>query len=76
MSDVRPFPLDVHQAAIDDLHARIDLTRWPDELPGAGWDHGIPVGYLRELTHHWRHVHDWREHEARLNARCRPATTG
>ncbi|GAB3562896.1 epoxide hydrolase [Amycolatopsis endophytica] len=67
MSDIRPFRLDIPQAQLDDLHARIDLTRWPDQLPGVGWDYGIPLDYVRELTHYWRHDYDWRAHEARLN---------
>jgi hypothetical protein len=24
----------------DDLHDRPASARWPDELPGAGWDYG------------------------------------
>jgi pimeloyl-ACP methyl ester carboxylesterase len=67
MSDIRPFRLDIPQAQLDDLHARLDLTRWPDGLPGVGWDYGIPLDYVRELTHYWRHDYDWRAHEARLN---------
>ncbi|MEU5091787.1 epoxide hydrolase family protein [Streptomyces sp. NPDC021356] len=64
---IRPFRLDVPQSALDDLNDRLDRTRWPDELPGAGWDHGVPAGYLRELVRHWRHAYDWRAAEARLN---------
>ncbi|GAA2077685.1 epoxide hydrolase [Streptomyces albiaxialis] len=63
-----PFRLDVPQTELDDLHARLDRTRWPDELPGVGWAYGVPRGYLKELAHHWRHVYDWRAAEARLNA--------
>lgn len=64
---IRPFRLTVPQADLDDLHDRLDRTRWPDELPGAGWDYGVPVGYLRELVRYWRHTYDWRAAEARLN---------
>ncbi|WP_433019232.1 epoxide hydrolase family protein [Kribbella sp. CA-294648] len=64
---IEPFRLDVPQAELDDLWARIDLTRWPDELPGAGWAYGVPLAYLRDLTQYWRHEYDWRAAEARLN---------
>ena len=37
MSDIRAFKLAVPQAAIDDLHARLDRTLWPDEAPTAPW---------------------------------------
>ncbi|GAA2813775.1 epoxide hydrolase family protein [Crossiella cryophila] len=68
MSEIDPFRIDIPQSQLDDLHARLDLTRWPDELPGTGWDYGVPLDYLRELTEYWRHGYDWRVHEQRLNS--------
>lgn len=62
-----PFRIAVPDSELEDLHRRLDQTRWPDELPHAGWDYGVPRGYLRELADHWRHRYDWRVHEARLN---------
>jgi pimeloyl-ACP methyl ester carboxylesterase len=56
------------QSDLDDLHARLDRTRWPDELPGTGWAYGVPADYLRELVRYWRHTYDWRAAEAELNA--------
>lgn len=64
---IEPFTIAIPETEIADLHARLDRTRWPDQLPGAGWDYGIPLAYLRELAGHWRHRYDWRTHEARLN---------
>ncbi|MGW4867679.1 epoxide hydrolase family protein [Streptomyces chartreusis] len=64
---VRPFRLDIPQSDLDDLHDRLDRTRWPDEIPGSGWAYGVPTDYLRDLVRHWRHVYDWRAAEARLN---------
>ncbi|MET7826045.1 epoxide hydrolase 1 [Streptomyces sp. NBC_01281] len=65
---LRPFRLDIPQSDLDDLHQRLDRTRWPDELPGVGWAYGVPRDYLRELVRYWRHDYDWRAAEARLNA--------
>ncbi|MER7978092.1 epoxide hydrolase [Streptomyces sp. NPDC095817] len=65
---LRPFRLDIPQSDLDDLHQRLDRTRWPDELPGVGWAYGVPRDYLRELVQYWRHDYDWRAAEARLNA--------
>jgi hypothetical protein len=28
--------------------------------PGAGWERGVPVGYLREVAEYWRDGFDWR----------------
>jgi len=64
---VVPFRVDIPQSQLDDLHTRLDLTRWPDELPGVGWDHGVPLGYLKELAGYWRHRYDWRRQERLLN---------
>src|SRR5688500_12190432 len=38
--EIRPFRIDIPQAALDDLHRRLDRTRWPSALPGAGWERG------------------------------------
>jgi epoxide hydrolase len=59
MTTIRPFTLDLPQAQLDDLHARLANTRWPDELPGVGWSRGVPVGYLKELAEYWRTRFDW-----------------
>jgi pimeloyl-ACP methyl ester carboxylesterase len=64
---IRPFRIDVPQARLDDLGARLANTRWPDELPGVGWDRGVPLGYLKDLAEYWRTGYDWRVHEAALN---------
>ncbi|MCX4555430.1 epoxide hydrolase [Streptomyces phaeochromogenes] len=64
---IHPFVLDIPQSDLDDLNARLDLTRWPDELPGVGWEYGVPRDYLKELVRYWRHTYDWRAAEARLN---------
>jgi pimeloyl-ACP methyl ester carboxylesterase len=65
---IRPFRIDVPQAALDDLHARLERTRWPDELPDAAWDYGVPLGYLTDLADYWGSRFDWRAQEAQLNA--------
>ncbi|WBB73460.1 epoxide hydrolase [Micromonospora sp. WMMD1128] len=64
---IKPFRVRVPQADLDDLADRLARTRWPDELPDAGWDYGIPLARVRELAEHWRTTYDWREHEAELN---------
>jgi epoxide hydrolase len=63
-----PSPIAVPQRELDDLHARLAALRWPADVPGAGWDRGVPAGYLRELAEHWRTRFDWRARERELNA--------
>nr|WP_042180151.1 epoxide hydrolase family protein [Kibdelosporangium sp. MJ126-NF4]CEL14226.1 Epoxide hydrolase [Kibdelosporangium sp. MJ126-NF4]CTQ88594.1 Epoxide hydrolase (EC 3.3.2.9) [Kibdelosporangium sp. MJ126-NF4] len=67
MSETRPFHIDVPQSDIDELHRRLDATRWADEIPGTGWERGVPLGYLRELAEYWRTEFDWRRAERWLN---------
>ena len=45
--DIKPFRVAVPKADLDELAARLANTRWPDELPEAGWDYGIPRDYSR-----------------------------
>lgn len=67
-NDIRRFRVDIPQAELAELRERLARTRWPDELPGAGWSYGVPVSRVRELAEYWRTGYDWRAHEARLNA--------
>ncbi|WP_424186015.1 epoxide hydrolase family protein [Actinokineospora sp. G85] len=62
-----PFRIDIPQADLDDLRARLAAARFPAELPGVGWDRGVPVAVLRELAEHWRTGFDWRAREAEIN---------
>jgi pimeloyl-ACP methyl ester carboxylesterase len=64
---IQPFTIDVPDAVLSDLHERLERTRFPEQIPGAGWDYGTELGYLRELVAYWRDNYDWRKQEARLN---------
>jgi pimeloyl-ACP methyl ester carboxylesterase len=66
-TEIRPFRVEVPDDALDDLRDRLGRTRWPGEVPGAGWSRGIPLGYLKQLAGYWRDSYDWRAQEARLN---------
>jgi pimeloyl-ACP methyl ester carboxylesterase len=67
MSVLTPFRVEIPQSDLDDLQVRLDHVRWPDELPGVGWDLGIPLDRMRELVTYWREKFDWRGQEAALN---------
>jgi pimeloyl-ACP methyl ester carboxylesterase len=66
-TSVQPFEIHVAASDIDDLRRRLDATRWPDAIPGSGWEYGTDVGWLRDLCRYWRDGFDWRAQEARLN---------
>jgi pimeloyl-ACP methyl ester carboxylesterase len=65
---IRPYRISVPQADLDDLRERLARTRWAADLPGTGWERGVPTAYLRELAAYWEKEYDWRAHEAALNA--------
>ena len=64
---IRPFTIEVADAELEDLRERLGRTRWPQPLPGVGWERGVPVDYLRELAGYWRDRYDWRKQERELN---------
>src|SRR3712207_6784884 len=66
-AEIRPFRIEIPQAALDDLRERLDRTRFPDEIPGVGWSRGVPLDYLKDLTQYWADGFDWRQQEAKLN---------
>src|SRR5437667_11342176 len=69
MNDViSPFRIEIPPADVDYLHDRLASARWPGELPGVGWDRGVPLDYLKELAGYWRAQYDWRAAEAHLNS--------
>ena len=47
----------------------------PTSLPGAGWDYGVPLGYVRGWWTTGATGYDWRAAEARLNAYPQFTTT-
>ena len=65
---VTPFSIDVPDSVLDDLKARLERTRWPDELPGTNWDYGSNLDYVKELVEYWRTKFDWRAQEKLINS--------
>jgi epoxide hydrolase len=69
MSDeVTDFRIEVADAELEDLQARLRQTRWPEPESVEDWSQGVPLAYLRELCGYWADGYDWRATERRLNA--------
>jgi pimeloyl-ACP methyl ester carboxylesterase len=62
-----PFKVHVEDSVLTDLRERLAKTRWPDQIPDSGWQHGPDTADLKTLCEHWRTDFDWRAQEARLN---------
>lgn len=65
---VRPFRVDIPQAALTDLRQRIAMTRWPGKETVSDASQGAPLADLRPLVEYWGSGYDWRKAEAGLNA--------
>ncbi len=63
----RPFHIHVADSVLDDLRRRLEHTRWPQPIPGTGWDYGANLDAVRDLCDHWQTRYDWRAQEVRLN---------
>ena len=61
------FSVRVSDEVLADLRARIANTRWPGPAPGALWEQGTDLGYLRGLLGYWADGFDWRAQERWLN---------
>jgi pimeloyl-ACP methyl ester carboxylesterase len=66
--DATPFSIRVEAEVLSDLRDRIRRTRWPDQAPGAAWEQGTDLQYLKQLLAYWADEFDWRAQERELNA--------
>jgi pimeloyl-ACP methyl ester carboxylesterase len=64
---IRPFRVDVPQAAVDDMRRHVLETRWPDKELVTDASQGVQLAMMQELARYWANDHDWRATEARLN---------
>jgi pimeloyl-ACP methyl ester carboxylesterase len=66
--EVRPFSIDVSEAALVDLRRRIAATQWPEKETVADESQGVPLATMQELARYWATDYDWRKCEAKLKA--------
>jgi pimeloyl-ACP methyl ester carboxylesterase len=62
-----PYTISLSQTVLDDLQNRLNQTRWPDGIAGAGWSYGADPEYMKELVAYWTDNFDWRRQEESLN---------
>lgn len=65
---ITPFSIRIEPEVLSDLRLRIRNTRWPDPAPGAPWEQGTDLEYLKSLLAYWADEFDWPAQERRLNA--------
>lgn len=76
--EIEHFNVLVSDRDLQDLYAKLELTRLPDELElpsGQEWDWGIPLAVLKPIVEYWRTQYDWRAVEERINRTLPQFTT-
>ncbi|MBY5901342.1 epoxide hydrolase family protein [Rhizobium leguminosarum] len=66
--EIRPFKVEVSEAALTDLRRRLTETRWPDGETVMDRSQGVQPDRLKELVRYWQSSYDWRKAESRLNS--------
>jgi pimeloyl-ACP methyl ester carboxylesterase len=72
---IRPYHIDVPEAALVDLRKRIAATRWPDQQTVNDRSQGVQLATMQGLVKYWGSDYDWRKAEAKLNALPQYVTT-
>ena len=72
--EITPFTIDVPDADVRDLKARLANTRWPSDVV-SDWSRGTPASYARGLADRWANDFDWAAQQDRLNAYPQFTTT-
>jgi pimeloyl-ACP methyl ester carboxylesterase len=65
---ISPFRVNVPEADLEDLRARIAATRFPEKELVEDQSQGVQLATIQALARYWETEYDWRKCEARLNA--------
>ncbi|PYS34125.1 MAG: multidrug MFS transporter [Acidobacteria bacterium] len=63
----RPFKVDIPQATLNRILARVKSTRLPDRLDAPDWRYGANWNYMKSLAEYWITQFDWKKAQANLN---------
>lgn len=63
----KKFTINIPQAKIDELAARLDVTHFAGAPKDAGWSYGTDLAYMKKLVNYWQDSFDWRAAEKKLN---------
>ena len=65
---IRPFTIEIPEAELEALRARIAATRWPSKELVPDRSQGVQLATTRALADYWANEYDFGRVEARLNA--------
>ena len=55
---IQPFQIAVTDAVLDDLHARLRQTRWPEAELVDDWSQGVPLAWMKDICRYWASDYD------------------
>ncbi|XP_078129399.1 epoxide hydrolase 1 [Sander vitreus] len=64
---IYPFKVQTSDKEIEDIHERIDRTRFTDPLEDSCFQYGFNSTYLKKVVSYWRNEFDWKKQVAVLN---------
>jgi pimeloyl-ACP methyl ester carboxylesterase len=67
-AEIRPFAIEIPEAELEALRARIAATRWPEKETVGDQSQGVQLATIQALARYWATDYDFRRVEARLNA--------
>ncbi|MGK3952564.1 epoxide hydrolase family protein [Microbacterium sp. I2] len=67
-ASIRPFRVEVPEAELADLRARLANARFAPPAPGDDWSYGAPTSWVQQMAEQWRDDFDWRAVESKINA--------
>ena len=65
---IRPFTVNIPEAELEALRARLAATRWPTRELVEDRSQGVQLATVKELVRYWAKDYDWRKAERKLNA--------
>ncbi|OLL22238.1 putative epoxide hydrolase [Neolecta irregularis DAH-3] len=66
-STLRPFKINVSNEELTILKKKLELSRFPKAVEGAGWEYGVPIDEVKRLQTYWLEKFNWRKIEKRIN---------
>ena len=58
--EIRPFRVNIPEAALADLRRRIAATRWPEREVVTDHSQGVQLATVQNLARYWATEYDWR----------------
>ncbi|MDQ4031027.1 MAG: epoxide hydrolase N-terminal domain-containing protein, partial [Actinomycetota bacterium] len=64
---IRPFTIEIPEAELEALRARVAATRLPSKELVEDRSQGVQLATVQALANYWATEYDWRKAEAKLN---------